>query len=213
MTGAVILAAGKGERMGNVDKAFLTLGSKPMVAYSLLAFENSPSITHIVMVVRRERVAAAKEMAKIFGISKLSAVVAGGASRQEVSFVAVHDAARPMVTPELISLCVESARKKGSGVAAHRVFDTLKDCDKFGKVIRTIPRERLWAAETPQVFPAKTLREAYEKLNESKAAVTDDAEAVELLGQQVSMVEWKRPNPKITVVEDMQTVAMLMSMK
>ena len=211
--------------MGNVDKAFLTLGSKPMVAYSLLAFENSPSITHIVMVVRRERVDAAKEMAKIFGISKLSAVVAGGASRQasaakglaalppEVSFVAVHDAARPMVTPELISLCVESARKKGSGVAAHRVFDTLKDCDKFGKVIRTIPRERLWAAETPQVFPAKTLREAYEKLNESKAAVTDDAEAVELLGQQVSMVEWKRPNPKITVVEDMQTVAMLMSMK
>lgn len=211
--------------MGNVDKAFLTIGSKPMVAYSLLAFENSPCIHRIVIVVRKERIDAAKEMAKIFGISKLCAVVAGGASRQasvakglaalppEVSLVAVHDAARPMVTPELIAHCVESAQKTGSGVAAHRIVDTLKECDKAGKVVRTIPRDRIWATETPQAFATKTLRDALAKLAEDKATVTDDAEAVERLGLPVSLVEWKKPNPKVTVIEDMQAVAMLMSMK
>ncbi len=221
MTGAIILAAGKGERMGNVDKAFLSLGPKPMVAYSLLAFENCQDIDFIILVVRRERAEAAKEMAKMFGISKLAKIATGGSRRQdsvkaglaalppECSTVVVHDSARPLVTGELISLCVASARKTGSGVAARKIVDTVKECDKGLKVIRTIDREKLWAVETPQAFSTALLREAIAKVAETKAVVTDDAGAVELLGQPVHLVEWKKPNIKVTVAEDLQVVSAL----
>lgn len=223
MTGAIILAAGKGERMGNVDKAFLSLGPKPMVAYSLLAFENCPEIIHIVLVVRRERVEAAKGLAKMFGISKLLRIVPGGARRQasvaaglaalppETATVVIHDAARPLVTSELVSLCVASARKNGSGIAARKVVDTVKECDRSMRVARTVNRDRLWAAETPQAFSAETIRRAIAQANADKAVVTDDAEAVERLGEAVHLVEWKQPNLKVTVVEDMQVAAALLT--
>lgn len=225
MTGAIILAAGKGERMGNVDKAFLSLGPKPMVAYSLLAFENCQDIDHIVLVVRKDRIDAAKGMARMFGISKLVKIVSGGSKRQdsvkaglaalppECTLVAIHDAARPLVTGELISLCVDSARKTGSGVAAHKIVDTVKECDKGLKVISTVDRERLWAVETPQAFSADLLREAAANLAATKATVTDDAGAIELLGKPVHLVEWKKPNLKVTVVDDLQVVSALMEHK
>ena len=116
MTTAIIVAAGKSERMGaGTDKAFLSLGNKPVVAWSLLAFERCPDVDRIVLVVRKEQQVAAKAVARMFGISKLIAIVPGGNKRQEsvqaglaacdvdTRQVVVHDGARPCVTPDVIS--------------------------------------------------------------------------------------------------------------
>lgn len=223
MTGAVILAAGKGERLGNVDKAFLSLGPKPVVAYSLLAFESCPHIDYIVLVVRKERLEGSRGLARLFGISKLMKIVAGGNRRQdsvkaglnalptEARMVVIHDAARPLVTPELISLCVASARTKGTGIAAHRMVDTVKECDKNLKVTQTIDREKLWAVQTPQAFSAELLRRAMQKVTASRSTITDDAGAVELLGEPVHLVEWQKPNIKLTVPDDLALVSALLS--
>ncbi len=222
MTGAIILAAGKGERLGNVDKAFLSLGPRPMVAYSLLAFQNCVDVDDIVLVVRKERIEAAAAMAKLFGFSKLVKIVPGGTRRQDsvnaglnalppfTKYVAIHDAARPLVTPDLISLCVSSAKKKGTGVAAHKVFDTIKEVDRWMKVKKTIDRDKLMAVSTPQVFSLDLLTRAVRNAADLKKTVTDDAAAVELLGEDVHLVEWRKPNIKVTVAEDIQLVSSLM---
>ncbi|NLE06878.1 MAG: 2-C-methyl-D-erythritol 4-phosphate cytidylyltransferase [Crenarchaeota archaeon] len=223
MTAAIIVAAGRGERMGsNYDKAFLSIGPRPMVAYSLMAFEACPDIQQIVLVVRRERVDAAKNMALMFGISKLREIVVGGAHRQdsvrnglqaiasEIRTVAIHDAARPLVTPALISETIRSAEKFGSGVAACRIVDTVKQVDKGTVVGKTLDRAKLWTVQTPQTFRVELIRQAYAKLAETKAVVTDDAAALELIGEPVRLVEWGPLNLKVTVAEDLTTAATLL---
>jgi 2-C-methyl-D-erythritol 4-phosphate cytidylyltransferase len=223
MTSAIIVAAGRSERMGaNLDKAFLSLGPRPVVAYSLMAFESCPDIDQIVLVVRRDRLAAAKGMAQMFGISKLRQIVAGGARRQdsvrnglaalapETRCVAVHDAARPLVTPELISATVQSALKHGSGVAATRLVDTIKRVERGTVVAGTMDRSKLWAVQTPQTFLIELLRRAYDMLAEKGETVTDESAAVEMLGEPVRLVEWQRPNIKITVAEDLPVAAAIL---
>lgn len=223
MTAAIIVAAGRGERMGaKLDKAFLSLGPRPVVAYAIMAFESCPDIQDIVLVVRREQMAAAKGMAQMFGISKLRRIVAGGARRQdsvsnglaalapETRCVAIHDAARPLVTSALISATVRSALKHGSGVAAKRLVDTIKYVEKGAVVTRTMDRTKLWSVQTPQTFKIELLRQAYAALAEKGETVTDDAAAVELLGEQVRLVEWEQPNLKITVAEDLTVAAAIL---
>ena len=216
MTAAIILAAGRGERMGaKVDKAFLSLGPKPLVAYSLLAFESCAAIGAIVLVVRRDRVAAAGEICRMFGVSKLLKVVTGGSSRQdsvraglaalppEASLVAIHDSARPLVTPALISATVDSARKTGSGIAARKIVDTVKVVEKGNVAVSTLDRSRLWAVETPQSFRTALIRRAYDAVAEAGETVTDDAGALEFIGEKARLVEWQKPNLKVTVAEDL----------
>ena len=223
MTAAIIVAAGRGERMGaNYDKAFLNIGPRPMVAYSMMAFEACTDIQQIVLVVRRERLEAAKGMAQMFGISKLYRIVVGGVHRQdsvrkglealsaETTHVAIHDAARPLVTPALISETIKSAQKYGSGVAAHRVVDTVKSGEKASMVSATIDRSKLWMVQTPQTFRVELLKLAYAQLAETKEVVTDDAAALERIGEPVRLVEWAPMNLKVTVSEDLTTAAMLL---
>ncbi|NLF21988.1 MAG: 2-C-methyl-D-erythritol 4-phosphate cytidylyltransferase [Lentisphaerae bacterium] len=223
MTAAIIVAAGRGERMGaNYDKAFLSIGPRPMVAYSMMAFESCADIQQIILVVRRERIDAAKGMAQMFGISKLQQIVAGGAHRQdsvrnglevlppEVQTVSIHDAARPLVTAALISETVRSALKHGSGVAAHRMVDTVKLAEKGTVVSRTVDRAKLWTVQTPQTFSVPLIRQAYARLKETGQQVTDDAAAVELIGEPVRLVEWAPLNLKVTVSEDLTTAALLL---
>lgn len=206
----------------NYDKAFLNIGPRPMVAYSMMAFEACAEIGQIVLVVRRERLEAARSMAQMFGISKLRHVVTGGTRRQdsvarglaalpeEAHHVAVHDAARPLVTPALISATVASALKHGSGVAAQRVTDTVKLAERGAVVTRTVDRSMLWLVQTPQTFRRDLLERAYAKLNETNETVTDDAAAVELLGEPVRLVEWAAPNLKVTVAEHLAVAATLL---
>ena len=193
-----------------------------MVAYSLMAFEACPDIQQIVLVVRRERVDAARNMALMFGISKLREVVVGGTQRQhsvrnglqvlapEVRMVAIHDAARPLVTPALISETVKCARKHGTGVAGRRIVDTVKLVEKAPVVSRTVDRDQLWTVQTPQTFSLDLLRQAYARLEETREVVTDDAAALERIGVAVRLVEWAPVNLKVTVPEDLAVAAALL---
>ncbi len=203
-----------------MDKAFISLGGKPVVAWSLTAFERSPAIDRIVLVVRKDQLVASKAVARMFGISKLQAIVAGGSKRQEsvqaglkacdvdTRFVVIHDAARPLVTSELVTEVVKTVKRVPAVTVGHPVVDTVKECAKGAFVTATVPRDKLWEVQTPQAFQVKTIRAAYAKLD-SSAEVTDDCQAVELAGEQVKIYEYLKPNFKITVAEDMQLVGAL----
>lgn len=222
MTTAIILAAGKSTRMGDgIDKAFLSLVNKPVVAWSLLAFERSPEIDRIVLVVRKDQLLACKAVVKMFGISKLDKIVAGGTKRQEsvqaglaacdldTRVVVIHDGARPCVTSDLVSEVVKAAKKADAVTVGRPVVDTLKSCSKGTSVTATVPRERLWAVQTPQAFQLRVLRKAYQALD-SKVEVTDDCQVVEMAGGSVKILENLKPNFKVTTPEDLQLVSLLL---
>ncbi len=223
MTAAIILAAGRGERMGGKeDKAFIGLGPRPIVAYSLLAFEACPEVEAIVLVVRGDRIASSRGLCRELGVSKVFAVVDGGSRRQdsvraglaaippEAGIVAIHDSARPLVTPELIAKTIESARKTGSGVAARKVVDTIKVVADGNVASSTLDRAKLWAVETPQTFSTMLIRRAYDAVAEAGQTVTDDAGALEFIGEKASLVEWRKPNFKVTVPDDLAVAEKLL---
>ena len=220
MVTAIIVAAGKSERMGaGTDKAFLNLGPKPVLAWSLLAFEHCADVDQVVVVVRKDQIVATKALARMFGISKVRAVVAGGAKRQDsvanglkemdsdTRVVVVHDGARPCVKPETIAETVKVAKRVGAAVVGCHIWDTVKLVEKGTTVTRTEDRSKLWAVQTPQAFSASLIRRAYAEVAKRKAEVTDDAAAVELLGEPVKIVETDAPNLKITTVEDLRVAA------
>lgn len=222
MTTAIILAAGKSTRMGDgIDKAFLSLVNKPVVAWSLLAFERSPEIDRIILVVRKDQLIGAKAVAKMFGISKLDKIVAGGSKRQEsvqaglaacdldTRVVVVHDGARPCVTSDLVSELVKLAKRNEAVTVGRPVIDTLKKVEKGKTVSCTVSRDTLWAVQTPQAFQMRVLRDAYRKLD-PKTEVTDDCQAVELNGGTVKILESKKPNIKVTTPEDLELVSLLL---
>jgi 2-C-methyl-D-erythritol 4-phosphate cytidylyltransferase len=220
MVTAIIAAAGKSERMGaGTDKAFLNLGPKPVIAWSLLAFEGCSDVDQIVLVVRKDQIVGAKAVVRMFGISKVRAVVAGGPRRQvsvmnglkevdsDTRIVVIHDGARPCVTPATISETIKLARRTGAAVVGCRIWDTVKVVEKGSTIQRTEDRSKLWAVQTPQAFNAQLIRRAYAEVEKRKAEVTDDASAVELLGEPVKIYETDLPNLKITTVEDLQLAA------
>jgi 2-C-methyl-D-erythritol 4-phosphate cytidylyltransferase len=206
----------------DVDKGFLSLGTRPVLAYSLMAFEQCPLIDGVILVVRKERVEAGRGLAQIFGCNKVKSVVAGGALRQlsvmnglaelgdDVKVVAVHDGARPFVTPEVIAETIKCAKRYGSGVAAVKITDTIKEVDRGYTVTRTIDRSKLWAVQTPQTFKRQVLDEAYAHVLKKGLTVTDEASAVELRGQEVHLVPGAVSNIKITTAEDLLIAASLL---
>lgn len=214
MTTAIIVAAGKSARMGGgVDKAFLSLIDKPVIAWSLLAFERSPEIDRIIVVVRKDQLQAAKAVAKMFGIAKLRAIVAGGSKRQEsvqaglaaceadTKYVVIHDGARPCVTPVLIEELMKLVKRYPAVTAGRPMTDTVKKCAKGSVVDSTVDRNQLWTVQTPQAFQFKAIADAYAALKPS-VEVTDDCQAVELAGGQVKIFEYLKPNFKITTPDD-----------
>lgn len=221
MTTAIIVAAGKSERMGaGTDKAFLSLVNKPVVAWSLLAFERTPEIDRIVLVVRKDQLVASKAVCQMFGISKLQAIVAGGAKRQEsvqaglaacdidTRYVVIHDGARPCITSDVISEVVKAVKRAPAVTVGRKVTDTVKRVEKGTTVAGTEDREKLWAVQTPQAFQLRALRNAYKALD--KQEITDDCQAIELSGGEVKILENRKPNFKITTVEDLQIAGALL---
>lgn len=224
MVTAIVLASGKGIRMGpGVDKCFLSLGAKPVVAWSLLAFEKCSEVDSIILTVRKDQLAAAKGLKVMFGIGKLREIVVGGARRQDSVFAAlrevdpdtryivVHDAARPCVTPELIRETLKFAKRYGSGIVAQPCVDTIKVAGKGMMVESTPDRSTLWAVQTPQAFQADKLIAAYECYGDDKTKTfTDDAAIVEADGMQTRLVKWDAPNPKITTPIDLMVAAAIL---
>ena len=226
MNVGIIVAAGKSERMGkHVDKAFLSLGKKPVLAYSLEAFEQCSDIDAIILVVRKDRIAGARGMAQMFGYSKVRWIVAGGSRRQDsvlngmeklsdlngdVNVVAVHDGARPCVTPELIAETVRVAKRYGAGVAAAKVTDTIKLVERGYTVSQTVDRSKLWSVQTPQAFKRSILEEALSLVVKRRMDVTDESAAVELVFKEVHLVPSDVPNIKITTPADLEVAAALL---
>jgi len=222
MVTAIIVAAGKSTRMGSgVDKTFLSLVNKPVVAWSLLAFERCPDINRIVLVVRKDQQVAAKAVGKMFGISKLVKIVPGGNKRQEsvaaglaacdidTRTVVIHDGARSMITPDVISEVVKQAARGGASTVGRKMVDTVKRVEKGVTITETVDREKLWMVQTPQAFQMKVLRDALKNLGDRE--VTDECQAVELAGGAVKIFESLKPNFKITMPEDIQLVSKLLS--
>lgn len=224
MNTAIIVAAGKGERMGGkADKAFLSLGPKPVLAYSLMTLDGNAEVDDIVLVVRKEQLLAAQGLVQMFGCRKVRRIVPGGSTRlasvrnglaacdpDDTTVVLVHDGARPCVTHQIVVDCVRSAAKNGSGVAATRMVDSVKVAGKGGIVAESLDRDRIWTVQTPQAFRFDLLRRAVAAVQDKDPRITDESSAVELLGEPVRLVPSATPNPKITVPEDLVTAARLL---
>ncbi|MGH0034765.1 MAG: 2-C-methyl-D-erythritol 4-phosphate cytidylyltransferase [Myxococcota bacterium] len=211
---ALVLAAGRGERLGSsLPKAFVSLAGRPLVVRSLEALAAVPAVERIVPVLPGAEQARFEALG-LAGVRGLAPAVVGGAERQDsmaaglaalaesVSWVAVHDAARCLVDPGDVARVIEGARGTGAALLASRARDTIKRV-REGRVVETPERSECWAAETPQVFRAELLREALAKARADGVVGTDDAQLVERLGVEVRVVESRRPNPKITLPEDL----------
>jgi 2-C-methyl-D-erythritol 4-phosphate cytidylyltransferase len=223
MTSAIIVAAGKGTRMGpNVDKLFLELNGSPIVAHTWRRFDEAGPVDEVVMVVRDGMQDAFKELAEKFEFKKPFRLVAGGKERQdsvwnglaalspEADVVAIQDAARPCTSQAVIAATIEAARQIGAAVAAQPVTDTIKE-SRDGKMIKhTLDRSRLYAVQTPQTFRVEILRRALSAVREKGLLVTDDTAACELIGQPVQLVLSVQPNPKVTRPEDLPYVELLL---
>lgn len=223
MVCAIIVAAGKGTRMGpDTDKLFLEVAGFPVVAHTWRRFAEAREIEEIVLVVREGMQGAFQELAVQFGLKKRFRIVAGGAERQDsvwhglaalppgAEIVAIQDGARPCTNAALISATIAAARETGAAVAAQPVTDTIKE-SRDGKFIdRTHERSRLWAVQTPQVFRVDVIRRALAAVREKGLQVTDDTAACELIGQPVKLVAIATPNPKVTVPADLRYIELLL---
>lgn len=212
---AIVVAAGRGERMGGArPKAFLDLAGEPLLLHSARAFEAAPSVDAIVAVVPGEHTARADALLR--PLRKLRGVVAGGERRQDSVWeglrqapdgfegvVLVHDAARPLVEIALIERVAAVARERGAALPVTAVTDTVKRV-RDGLVEGTEPRDALVAAQTPQGFLYRVLADAYKAARGDGVVVTDEAMAVERAGRAVAVVEGSPVNRKITRPEDLE---------
>jgi 2-C-methyl-D-erythritol 4-phosphate cytidylyltransferase len=223
MNCALIVAAGKGTRMGpNVDKLFLEFHSCPVVAHTWRRFDQAACIDRIVMVVREGMQSAFQALAEQFDFKKPFTLVAGGKERQDsvwnglaalpasAEIVAIQDAARPCTSESLIGATITAARDGGAAVAAQPVTDTIKESGDGKWIERTLDRSRLWAVQTPQTFRVEIIRRALSTVRERGLLVTDDTAACELVGQPVALVVSAQPNPKVTRPEDLPYVELLL---
>jgi 2-C-methyl-D-erythritol 4-phosphate cytidylyltransferase len=211
---AVLVAAGRGERMGGQrPKAFLEIAGQPMLLRAARALAACPAVDALVAVVPREEQANAEQLLE--PVAKLLAVVPGGGRRQDSvlegmkqapdgfdGIVIVHDAARPLLEPELVAAVVAKAREVGAAVPVLAVPDTVKRVSD-GRVKETLERGQLFAAQTPQGFRFSLLVRAYEEAFRDRATLTDEAMAVERLGEPVAVVAGDETNRKLTTPEDL----------
>lgn len=221
---AIVLAAGSGSRMNSQEKKqFMDLNGLPVVAWSLLAFEENPAIDDVILVTGEEDLERALNICLKLKLSKVKNVVAGGDLRfrsvyngllalsPEADYVLIHDAARPLVTQEVIRNCIKGAVMKRACVAAVKEKNTIKKADKNGYAVETVDRSSLYEIQTPQAFEYKLILSAYynlkktiEEYHPDVSKITDDAVIVENMTDcRVSIVEGDYRNIKITTPEDL----------
>jgi len=221
---ALLAAAGSGARLGaGAPKALVELAGRPMAAWSLLAFEAAASIDAVVIAAPPQAAEGLARLAADVAPGLRAQVVPGGDTRsesvaralaetpEEVDVVAVHDAARPLVTADLLDRCVTQLERWGCDgvVAAARAVDTVKEADAGGRVLATLERSRLWAVQTPQAFRARSLARALADGDLERAY--DDAQLVEAAGGDVRIVEAPRQNLKVTTAHDLQVASLLLA--
>jgi len=227
MNAAIVVAAGKGIRMGGTEpKQFLELRGVPIIVHTLQRFEQCETINQVVLVLPADALAGFQSLAEKFSLRKISKVVAGGATRAQsvlsglraidvAEVVAVHDGVRPFVTSAEIDRVVETARTSGAAVLVAPVTDTIKEVSEQ-VIAQTLPRVNLRRALTPQSFRYEILKLAYESLSEIEiegTEVTDDSFLVERLGVKPIAVEGSGQNIKITGPEDLALAEAILGQK
>ena len=214
--GAVVLAAGSGKRMGaDIPKQYLALCGKPVMVYCLEAFEKSRVDEIVLVVAPGDRAYCRKEIVEKYHITKVSAIVDGGAERYDsvyeglkvihCDYVLIHDCARAFVTEDIIGRSIRGAKGYGACVVGMPVKDTIKIADGEGYAVETPDRNYVWAVQTPQAFSCGLITDAYTKLMATEnLTVTDDAMVLEkMTGKKVKLVPGSYRNIKITTPEDL----------
>ncbi len=218
--GLIIAAGGSSSRFGKSNKLFQILNDLPVFCHCLKNFlaGGTPDACLLVVPDGRQNdfqmllyqhlpLLASQIRILPGGENRMASVLAGlNALPERCRYVAVQDAARPLSSASLLQRCLDSARQTGSGVAAHRLTDTIKQAAPDGKVLKTLDRSCIWATETPQVFQTDRLLKAYQHCQNCKKNFTDDAQLLEETGIPVQLVENPLPNPKITFPDDLKTL-------
>ncbi len=214
MLTAIIVAAGDSRRMG-FDKLFAAIAGEPVIAHTIRAFERARSVDGIIVVAREDRHDEIKTIVRDENFKKIKLIIPGGKRRQDsvragldhlesvIRYVAVHDAARPLVTPEQIERVIEQCRIHGTAALAEPINDTLKRAAADLLVTESVDRQELYAMQTPQIFARQLIEEAYRAVYAENASVTDEASAVERLGRKVALVLNDDFNFKITYPRDL----------
>lgn len=221
-TSAIILAAGKSERMKEVGtpKQLIELCGLPVVVHSLLAFEKSIKVDEIVVVGAMEELPLYQKYKKQYGITKLKIAVEGGVSRADsashgfqkinknADFILIHDAARCLISTKDIDRVIGAAYKSGAAIIAKKTTDTLKKADENEFITETIDRSSVWQAQTPQVFKKTIYEVALAMAKNIDATITDDAMLVEKAGFRIKLIAGENENLKITTARDL-TIAQI----
>jgi 2-C-methyl-D-erythritol 4-phosphate cytidylyltransferase len=214
MLTAILVAAGSSSRMG-FDKLFSVVGGKTVISHTIDAFERTGSVTGIIVVARGDRRDEFERLVREQKWRKIETIVAGGEHRHDsvraglnrlnagAQYVAVHDAARPLVTPEQIERVYQASRDHAAATLAEPISDTLKRAGADLAVVGSVDRHQLYAMQTPQIFERQLLEKAYRAVAEKKISVTDEVSAVELLGHKIALVLNDDFNFKITYPRDL----------
>jgi 2-C-methyl-D-erythritol 4-phosphate cytidylyltransferase len=225
MVAAVIVAAGKGLRMqAPLRKQYLSLAGLPILARTLLIFDGCDLVDHIYLVIPQDDFDFCREkiISRIKGDRNIH-LVPGGARRQDsvynglqkidpnCSIVVIHDGVRPFINNDQLIATIKGARKFGACILGVPASDTLKQVDAHDNIVRTLQRDRIWLAQTPQTFRCDLIRKAHEIARQEDYFGTDDASLVERLGQPVKMIRGSRGNIKITHKEDLEFAQCLLA--
>lgn len=225
-TSAIIVAAGKGTRMcddSGTTKQHLILCGLPVIVRTLKAFQESEIINEIIVVAREDEIDIYDKYKSGYSLDKITTVVKGGDTRQESvlcgfeaisdksDFVAIHDGARCLITPDAVGEVVTEAFRRGAASAATRATDTVKRADRHGFITETIERDDLWLAQTPQVFKTEIYRAAAYVAKEEDFTATDDNSLAEHVGFQVKLVEVGADNIKITTPSDLAVAEVILN--
>ncbi|MDD5115685.1 MAG: 2-C-methyl-D-erythritol 4-phosphate cytidylyltransferase [Candidatus Omnitrophica bacterium] len=220
MLSAILLAAGKGKRLNSaIPKPLVKIGKLPAIVHSLKALEDNPRIDEIIVVLNAANRREISGVLKKYHFGKIKAFVLGGVRRQDSVYnglkavssrsgwVLIHDSARPFIDNSSIARVVSAARKYGAALLAVRPKATVKVSRNSGMVDKTLNRQCLWEAQTPQVFRKEMILKAYKRY--SRSDVTDDASLAEMAGAKVKIIEGSYKNIKITTSEDLLLAALI----
>lgn len=224
---AIILCAGNSTRFssGNESKQMVEILGKSVIVRTIEAFEKAHSIREIILVVRKEDTAEYNKLICDNVFKKVSCIVVGGDTRQisamrgfkhvseKSTFVAFHDGARCLVTPEIIEEVAKAAKTTKAATAATHMSDTIKVADDDGNIVKTVDRELLWTVQTPQIFEKELYRCCIEHAITKSISATDDCMLAEAYGQKVKLVETGKENIKITYMKDVELAEAILSVK
>ncbi len=216
MVSAIIVAAGSSRRMG-FDKLFAKLDGKPVLWHSIQAFSETKEVDEILIVTREDQMDLVEHLVATERMEKVTKVISGGAERhisvwnglqavdsKDSAFIAIHDGARPLVTPKLIKACIDLAETHGAACCASQIPDTVKRASVEQMVTESVERTGLWAMQTPQVFSSGLILQAYAALMAKHEMVTDEVSAVQKLGKKIALLKNDDWNMKITFPHDLE---------